>query len=246
MEIGIQLYTLRSETEKDYAAVLSKVGAFGYAGVELAGWPPFSDEELGNCLTQSGLKLAGAHISLEEQESGMERLCARLQGLGCTRISIPWIPAELLEAEEIDSTAVRFNELQKRAAACGMELSYHNHGFEFEGDRFERLAEKCPNLKWELDTFWVHFSGRDPLQLMREQMGRIQMIHIKDMVPGQTEVSPDISNPPILEGCVDILSLLHLAEEQGLPWAMVEMDYPGENPLEAVRRSRENLRREGY
>ena len=41
-------------------------------------------------------------------------------------------------------------------------------------------------------------------------------------------------------------ALLKLAEEQNLPWAVVEMDYPGPDPLEAVRRSRDNLRKAGY
>lgn len=246
MEISVQLYTLRDETEKDFGAALAEVGRMGYAGVEVADWPPFSDEEFGRRLADAGLKLMGAHVALDEQESHMEAKCARLQKLGCNRITIPWMPAEMMDEEYINSTVVRFNELQKRAAACGLELSYHNHGFEFADNRFEHLAEKCPGLKWELDTFWVKFAGRDPLQLMREQAGRIQMIHIKDMVPGQTEVTPDIPNPPILEGCIDIVALLKLAEEQNLPWAVVEMDYPGPDPLEAVRRSRDNLRKAGY
>ena len=246
MDISVQLYTLRDETEKDFGRVLTEVGKMGYAGVEVADWPPFSDEEFGRRLREAGLKLMGAHVSLDEQESNMEAKAARLRELGCPRMAIPWMPPDRLDKENLDSTAVRFNELIKRADACGFELAYHNHGFEFADNKFERLAEKCPDLKWELDMFWVSFAGRDPLQMMKEQAGRIQLLHIKDMVPGQTEVKPEIHNPPILEGCVDIAGILKMGDEQRIPWAVVEMDYPGPDPLEAVRRSRENLRKIGY
>ena len=44
--IGLQLYTLREDTAKDFAGTLQKVAAIGYGSVELAGYGDLSVREL--------------------------------------------------------------------------------------------------------------------------------------------------------------------------------------------------------
>lgn len=61
----------------------------------------------------------------------------------------------MLAAEALPETARRLNELNKRAEACGLEFSYHNHWVEMVDNRMETLLELCPHMQWELDTYWA-------------------------------------------------------------------------------------------
>ena len=38
LKVGVQMYTLREETAKDFVGALRKVAAEGFAGVEFAGY----------------------------------------------------------------------------------------------------------------------------------------------------------------------------------------------------------------
>ena len=47
VKIGLQIYTLWRETEKDFVGTVNEVGKMGYDGLELAGMPNCSEQELG-------------------------------------------------------------------------------------------------------------------------------------------------------------------------------------------------------
>ncbi|MEX2460572.1 MAG: hypothetical protein WD469_04615 [Paenibacillaceae bacterium] len=45
-KVGLQLYTLRDETAKDFIGTLRKVAEIGYEGVEFAGYGGMTAEQL--------------------------------------------------------------------------------------------------------------------------------------------------------------------------------------------------------
>ena len=50
--------------------------------------------------------------------------------------------------------------------------------------------------------------------------------------------------PALMTGTVDVTSIVRQGDKMEIPWGIVEMDRPIGDPLEAVRVSLENLRRE--
>jgi sugar phosphate isomerase/epimerase len=70
--IAVQLYTLREETEKDFAGTLKKVAEIGYKGVEFAGFGDYKASELKGILENLGLKPVGAHIGIEELKNNLD------------------------------------------------------------------------------------------------------------------------------------------------------------------------------
>ena len=60
--ISVQLYTLRDQVAVDFPAVLRRLGAKGYAGVELAGFGALTLQELADTLAQAGLAVSSAHV----------------------------------------------------------------------------------------------------------------------------------------------------------------------------------------
>ena len=52
-EVGLQLYSLREETEKDFCATVEKVAKMGYTGVEFAGYGGLKPAALAVTLTHA-------------------------------------------------------------------------------------------------------------------------------------------------------------------------------------------------
>jgi sugar phosphate isomerase/epimerase len=64
-KIGLQLYSIQSEAEKDLLGTLEKVSDMGYDSVQFAGLFRISAKEVKKVLDSAGLTVAGAHIPLE-------------------------------------------------------------------------------------------------------------------------------------------------------------------------------------
>src|SRR5215212_11388841 len=64
--IGMQLYTVRRELEKDFEGTLRQVAALGYREVEFAGYFGRKPAEVKTLLKRLGLDAPAAHVKLSE------------------------------------------------------------------------------------------------------------------------------------------------------------------------------------
>ena len=62
--IGLQLYSVRNDCQKDLPAVIQAVAKMGYQGVEFAGYYGRKADELRKLLDDNGLKCCGTHTGL--------------------------------------------------------------------------------------------------------------------------------------------------------------------------------------
>src|SRR5215203_2520923 len=61
-QIGMQLYTVRNELEKDFDGTLAKVAAIGYKEVEFAGYFKRTPQQVRAALDKTGLSSPAAHV----------------------------------------------------------------------------------------------------------------------------------------------------------------------------------------
>jgi sugar phosphate isomerase/epimerase len=93
-------------------------------------------------------------------------------------------------------------------------------------------AETNPQWVWfELDPFWVHLAGRDPLQLLKAYGSRIALLHVKDMKNGTrtgvlTGHSEAESDAALGDGCMAWPEILSAAQDAGVRWYIVEDESP--------------------
>ena len=64
-KIGVQLYSVRGDMEKDFEGTLAKVAARGYEYVEFAGYYGKSSEEIKALLDKYNLKCISVHQGVE-------------------------------------------------------------------------------------------------------------------------------------------------------------------------------------
>ena len=243
INIGLQLYTVRDECEKDFLGTLKKVAEIGYKGLEFCGYYGIKATELREYIDKLGLKALCAHVSLSDMLENFDREIEYAKILGMKTISLPWLPEEYrTDSAAYLKTAVVLGLLEEKCSAVGIQLCYHNHDFEFEtiDNKYvlDVFIDKVPNLMLELDTFWTSYVGLDTLEYMKKNSSKLQFVHLKDMIKGDKPEFAEVG-----EGCLDIASYVKTAAELGVEWAFVEQDRCRRPSLESVKISYENLQR---
>jgi len=244
--ISVQLYSLREEVAVDFPAVLARLSAKGYAGVELAGFGALTPQQLADALAQAGLAVSSAHVGYARADDFGAAL-ADHEVLGCDTAVIPALPAEgFADLDAVQKSAERVNQLVDVARAHGMTLGYHNHFWEFtpmpDGRPallhfFEHVA---PEVFAEVDIYWAEVAGADPAALVGELGARAALLHVKD---GHAD-EPKSSMVAVGDGVVDIPGVLAAAPDAR--WHIVELDRCATDMFEAVERSYDYLVGGGY
>nr|WP_152523787.1 sugar phosphate isomerase/epimerase [Paenibacillus alvei] len=244
LKIGVQLYTLRDDMQKDFIGTLEQVAAMGYEGVEFAGYGGLAPEKLAGELKRLNLKAAGSHVSIEQLTEHLDEQIEMNLAIGNRNIICPGIP-KLHEANEdiLEESVRTLAAVAERLAAHGIKLGYHNHGYEFEAKIgqetvFELLFSKIPEDKLftELDVCWVKHGGYNPLEVIAQYSGRVPFVHYKDL-------KYDADGKPMTmelgQGELDLVGVAQAAREAGTEWLIVEQDECQRAPLDSVRGSRQ-------
>jgi sugar phosphate isomerase/epimerase len=215
VRVGLQLYTVREECERDLDATLRTVAALGYEGVEL-----FGDTK---ALAVEELDVIGRHINLD----------ADVDAIDCDRATLAWIDP-IATVTERDAAVERIVTLGERVRAAGHRFAFHNHWSEVPRlDDGLSLLDRLPEwIDLELDLGWIWFAGGNPVELLERWRGRTPLVHVKDLrARGTREFCP------VGDGAVGYDGIVAKAEELGIEWLIVEQDELDRAPAEALERS---------
>ncbi len=243
LPIGVQLYTLREETEKDFVGTLKKVKEIGYDGVEFAGFGGYSAVEMKEILENIGLKGFSSHVPLTQLENNLTEVIEYHKTIGAEVIACPFIPQEMWNSKEAYlKLAELFNKVGEQCKEAGIQFCYHHHAFEFvQFDGEYGLDLIFSNTKPELvqlecDVYWVQHAGLSPAEYINKYDGRCPLVHVKDMKDNEGK---DFA--PVGTGIIDIASVVKTAEEVGARWLVVEQDKCEGPAIESVELSYNNL-----
>ncbi len=244
--VGLQLYSVRHDCERDLAAVLDKVAAIGYQGVEFAGYYGRGAEDLRKMLDDRGLRCCGAHTQLAEVQD--DRLQATIEfalALGNPYLVVPGLPADWRDSRDAWlRTAEFFNTLAEKLKPHGLRTGYHNHAVEFQpldGELpWDIFAQNTsPDVILQLDTGNCLHGGGDPVEMLRRYPGRAATVHLK-------EFSATNNKALLGEGDIPWAQVFELCEgPAGTEWYIVEQESYAYEPLVCVEKCFENLRKMG-
>lgn len=242
MGIGLQMYTLRDETSKDFEGTLRKVAALGYEGVEFAGYGGMTAEALRDLLRELNLTAIGSHISLAAIRDNLQGEIEYLQTIGAKYFICPWLP--IAEYQTTEAWKSLFELFQETGAACkqaGLIFGYHNHAFEFEQEVdgqfvFDALysSTSADSVQVEMDTGWVQFAGQDTLAYIAKYAGRLPLVHLKDYRKGE---QGEMVTVELGQGELPLLDIISASDKAGSEWIIVEQDRCANPPLESVETS---------
>jgi sugar phosphate isomerase/epimerase len=212
LPIGIQLYVVAPDMQKDAAAAVKQIAAIGYKEVETAGFGSLKTaKELRKALDDNGLKCPSAHLSFDL--NNLQKTFDDANALGCTYATSS-VPRQILtsaaargsmtpeqtaearkkmlsgmEADETKRLADAMNTVGAAAKKAGLTFAAHNHTMEFamvDGKpAYDYLMTHTdPALvKFEIDCGWITVAGYKPADYIAKYPGRVKMLHIKDFLP---------------------------------------------------------------
>ena len=267
--LGVQLYTVRTQIDANAEATLKAIADIGYTEVEVLRG---TLAKVGPLARKMGLSPISIHVDAPiitgnweawkfmraavPETYGITELIADAQAQGAKYLVLPY----LMAAERGGGApfylklADRLNTVGDQVKKAGLQLCYHNHGFEFEPLADGRrpldvlMGAVQPELvKLELDVFWVSLTGADPVKVIQQYSGRIPLLHLKDKAKGtppetqESKVAPTTFTP-VGSGAVDVPGVLKAAAAAKVEHYFVEQDQTEGDPIDALKKSYQYLR----
>ncbi|MCU6712402.1 sugar phosphate isomerase/epimerase [Paenibacillus sp. J5C_2022] len=198
--IGIQMYSLRDEAERDFLGTLKKVTDIGYEAAELAGCFNMPAKRLRSEVQALGLIIPSMIVSINfntisKMASDLARDLEYADELGVKWIVSPWIPvSEVPSMDEVNYLTEVLSRCGEQVRSAGMKYAIHNHESEFKvvdgTTMLDRLLEQVPAdlLGLELDIGWAALAGQDAGQYMHRYKERIAGVHMRDFESGRRDV----------------------------------------------------------
>lgn len=270
-DIGIQLYTLARPLSEDFSGTIAKLARLGYKNLEFAGPYYFSsDEEIKNnplvsvmglsgygyhghtpgeirkMLDDLGLVSTSAHISDSSLKHSIDEAIEAANIIGQKYIISPAFMGQT--PEEYKAAAELYNSFGEKCKAGGVQYGYHTHNGEFavyDGiSLFDILVKETdPELVcFELDLFWAAVARVDVVKLVKDNPGRVKLLHIKDInayldepyrtfdpANGMDMLMKMMQKQTIIgEGVIDFKSIISQVDYSGIEHLVIESDFPPE------------------
>lgn len=243
-KVGLQLYTIKEETRRDFLGTLKRVADIGYDGVEFAGYFDTPPETLWAALAELSLAPAGSHVGLDRLEGDLAGEIAYAKAIGCPAIICPgfW-GVDLTDVGTFVRLGDLFNQVGAQVKAAGLTFMYHVHGHEFgtfDGrygldvmlDRVEPA-----HMMLEPDTFWVEKAGVDMMAFLDAYGDRCAYFHLKD-----TTDRDDWFDTEIGAGALDMPAIVSRGQALGIAWYIVEQEKFERPMMDSIGISLGNIR----
>jgi len=253
--VGLQLYSVRDDMNKDVKATVEKVGAMGYKFVEAAG---FSDGkfygmdpvDFKNLCETNGLQFLGSHSGQAlPEEADWDKTMAWWDMCidAHAAAGVKWIVQPSMSEEAYNSLdglkkyIEYFNVVGEKCKAKGIKFGYHNHSKEFT-----TLFEGKPIYDWmleltdpekvmfEMDLYWTVHGGKNPVDYFNKYPGRFMLWHIKD----EKELGAS--------GKMDFKTIFASEKKSGLKYGIVEVEKYDFEPLVSCKKSLDYLNTTNY
>jgi sugar phosphate isomerase/epimerase len=235
LSIGLEIYSLRREAERDLPATLALIRGFGFREVEVSSLYGHSAAEFRQLLDKNSLKATSMMAEHDRLVREIDSVAADAQTLGAEYVVCGTIPHKKkhLMDEECIRAAEDLNRWGEKLLGSGLHCCYHTHGIEFDrsedGTAFDTLARHCDEkfINFEMDIFWIVYAYQDPVRLLHQYPGRFPLMHVKDIgkgtalggSPGDVLEEASVS---LGKGLVDFPAALRAAQQTGVRHYYIE------------------------
>jgi sugar phosphate isomerase/epimerase len=281
-KIGVQAMMLKNEFELDGGfTTLKRLSDLGFNAVEIS-QISMSDSnvaEIDRARVELGMEIAALSANLEAAGGGapgdtltenFDKIVADCNLLDCQMVRMGMMPVSAMASHQaLLDFCSRSNEMASRLAEAGIGLYYHNHHVEFaryDGKYIlDIIRERAPLMRFELDVHWIHRGGKDPVSILKDYAGLVDLVHLKDyrigympddafqsLLEGDSEAFKRafhgvVQFAEIGEGNLDFPAIIEQSLSSGAKYLLIEQDDQyGRTPFDCLATSRDNLIRLGY
>jgi sugar phosphate isomerase/epimerase len=266
--VGIQLYSVRDDMQKDPAGSLKKIAGMGYKLVEHAGYQDrkfygYKPSEFKKILDDLGLKMYSGHVdfgmqawddSKKDFNDTWKYTVDDAASMGQKFVITP----ELAEKAQKDyDTLLKVIDLwNKCGALCqkqGMKFGYHD---DFNEDAVLNnmkiydivMKNSDPNLtiqQFDIANLY-NAAGTNPIDIIKKYPGRFVSLHVKDVLKEKNKENRHDST--ILgKGVLNVKDVVDLAVKNGAWLLIIEQEaYQNETPMDCVKDDLAAMKKWGF
>jgi len=231
---------------EELLSVLDEVSSLGYVGVEtiIDAFEKVPDPK--NSLSKRGLSLAGLHMLLEGlHEKQANAALDFLRKADGHYLLLSFAGGKHNSEENYLKNAKLLEKIGRRATGQGIRVCYHNHWQEIVNDALgmKIICSKTnpEHVALAVDTYWVQSGGLSPAEYVRENLDRIEYLHLKDGTEKEMK-SNAFPSTELGKGILDFRAVFAVAESKDIEWYVVEQDHTNTTPKESMEISRRFLK----
>ncbi len=281
INVGVQAMMLRGKFEELGAyETLKKVHELGYGSVEISQIPMNAKNVDAMCRAQDDFGINIASVSAGVAPNGpmpqetlathFDKIVADCKKLNCEFVRIGMLPfncmASLDEALHFCRMA---NVAAEKLADQGIKLYYHNHHIEFQKfdgkTLLDIIRDNADQLGFELDVHWIHRGGYDPVKVLADYAGKVDLVHLKDYrighIPQEAfammgkgdfkgfmqEFNNVVQFAEVGEGSLDMDAIIKQSLKSGAKYFFIEQDnLYGRDVFDCLKTSYDNIVKLGY
>lgn len=267
--VGIQLYSIRDDMDKDPVGSLKKLAQMGYVYLEHANYVDrkfygFYAAEFRKILDDLGLKMISGHTVMGKEHwdetrndfsNSWKNTVEDAAVLGQKWVISPWMDESMRTT--FDNFRKYMDIVNKSGELCqksGMKFGYHNHDFEFSqqlnGEKIFDIMMKSMDPKlvaMQLDIGNLYNGGAVALDVMNQYPGRFEIIHAKDEIEAKSG-NEKYESTILGEGIVNARQVVDLASKKGGTncYIIEQESYGDKTPMDCVKADLEIMKSWGY
>jgi sugar phosphate isomerase/epimerase len=267
--VGIQLYSVRDDMEKDPLGTLKQLAAMGYKHVEHANYKDrkfydYTPAEFKKILEGLGIKMPSGHTVLGSQHWDT----AKKEFTDLWKYTVE-DAATMGQQYVISPSLTRLIEkikmvfcnlwkcLIKVVSSCkksGMKFGYHNHDFEFSeslgGEMLYDIMMKNtdPTLViQQLDIGNLYNGGANAAEIVKKYPGRFSSLHVKDEIKA-TEGNEKYESTILGAGIVNTKDVIDMVRKnsKNVHYIIEQESYQGKTPLDCAKEDLAIMKKWGY
>jgi len=190
LPVGLELYSVRKELQRDPQATVRAVAKMGYQCVEFYApyfqWSEDETKQMRKLLDDLGMRCFSTHNdSSYLNAENFARARDKNLILGCKYIVVASSHPQPTDLDGWKIVADTLNSVDEQLEKSGLHAGYHNHEPEFTpiggGRPMEVIAKNTkPSIMLQLDVGTCLKAGSDPVAWIRANPGRIRSLHLKE------------------------------------------------------------------
>lgn len=248
MKIAAQLYSVHQHlgTKEDMKMTFKRIKEMGYDYIQLSGAGYMDDEKadyVAELLNTYGLTLCVTHMSYDQLDQELDNLIKYHKKWKCDYMGIGSMPVDYRGKDGYARFVTWANRIGDEVAKSGLTFVYHNHRFEFEKFHgkagIQILAEGFnDHVQFLLDTYWVQAGGANPVDVIEQLAGRVDVVHFKDFgVVNNEAIFAEIGS-----GNMNWEKIIEACHKAGVKYAAVERDCGEVDAFDSLAISRKYLK----
>lgn len=267
--VGIQLYSIRDDMNKDPLGTLKQLAAMGYKNVEHANYVNrkfygYTPAEFKKILDDLGMKMLSGHTVMGSQHWDEAKkdftdlwkyTVDDAAAMGQQYVISPWLDNRYRKSkDELLRFMEVFNKSGELCKKSGMKFGYHNHDFEFsenqDGEILYDIMLKNTDaglVIQQLDIGNLYNGGAKALDWVEKYPGRFASLHVKDEIAA-AGVNEKYESTLLGTGIVNVKEVIDMVRKNSkdVHYIIEQESYQGKTPLECAKENLTIMKKWGY